>query len=106
MSSLPWSMVTLPHSFRLCAPAILFILSGCVAKKMASLGAAKWGGAITTLEGKQAARGIAIELIATLQAALGDLDKIKRIVKLMVLLNSNRILQSRTWLPTARPTFS
>ena len=48
----------------------------------------KAGGAITTLEGKQAARGIAIELIATLQAALGDLDKIKRIVKLMVLVNS------------------
>jgi hypothetical protein len=38
----------------------------------------------STLEGKQAARGIAIELLATLQSALGDLDKIKRIVKLLV----------------------
>ena len=42
----------------------------------------------STLEGKQAARGIAIELLATLQSALGDLDKIKRIVKLLVVVNS------------------
>jgi enamine deaminase RidA (YjgF/YER057c/UK114 family) len=46
------------------------------------------GEQITVPEGKQAARGIAIELLATLQAALGDLEKIKRIVKLMVLVNS------------------
>jgi hypothetical protein len=33
-------------------------------------------------------RGIAIEWLATLPAALGDLDKITRIVKLLVLVNS------------------
>jgi hypothetical protein len=33
-------------------------------------------------------RGIAIEWLATLQAALGDLDQITRIVKLLVLVNS------------------
>src|SRR6266852_1677440 len=48
----------------------------------------KVGEQITTLEGKQAARGIAIELLATLQSALGDLDKIKRIVRLLVMVNS------------------
>ena len=42
-----------------------------------------WNGPIN-----QAARGIAIELIATLQAAVGDLNKIRRIVKLLVLVNS------------------
>ena len=40
------------------------------------------------MEGKQAARGVAIELLATLQAAVGDLNKITRIVKLVVLVNS------------------
>jgi enamine deaminase RidA (YjgF/YER057c/UK114 family) len=46
------------------------------------------GEQITTLEGKQAARGIAIELLATRQSALGDLDKIKRIVRLPVMVKS------------------
>src|ERR1700685_3314995 len=66
----------------------LVYLSGRLAKKDGKLWSGKVGEQITTLEGKQAARGIAIELLATLQAALGDLDKIKRIVKLMVLVNS------------------
>jgi len=66
----------------------LIYLSGRLAKKNGKLWSGKVGEQITTLEGKQAARGIAIELLATLQAALGDLDKIKRIVKLMVLVNS------------------
>jgi enamine deaminase RidA (YjgF/YER057c/UK114 family) len=39
-------------------------------------------------QGKQAARGIAIELMGTLHAATGDLNKIKRIVKLLALVNS------------------
>jgi len=66
----------------------LVYLSGRLAKKDGKLWSGKVGEQITTLDGKQAARGIAIELLATLQAALGDLDKIKRIVKLMVLVNS------------------
>jgi enamine deaminase RidA (YjgF/YER057c/UK114 family) len=48
----------------------------------------KLGSEITTEHGKQAAREIAIEMIATLQAAVGDLNKIRRIVKLMVFVNS------------------
>jgi enamine deaminase RidA (YjgF/YER057c/UK114 family) len=36
-----------------------------------------------------AARGIAIDLMGTLHAAVGDLEKIVRIVKLMVLVNSS-----------------
>ena len=66
----------------------LVYLSGCVAKKDGKPWCGKVGGAITTLEGKQAARGIAIEVLATLHFALGDLDKIKRIVKLLVMVNS------------------
>ncbi|MDP3171640.1 MAG: RidA family protein, partial [Polaromonas sp.] len=39
-------------------------------------------------EGKAAARAIAIDLMGTLHAAVGDLGKVKRIVKLMSLVNS------------------
>jgi enamine deaminase RidA (YjgF/YER057c/UK114 family) len=41
-----------------------------------------------TEEGKAAARAIAIDLLGTLQAAVGDLGKVKRIVKVMSLVNS------------------
>jgi enamine deaminase RidA (YjgF/YER057c/UK114 family) len=48
----------------------------------------KLGKNVTTEEGKAAARAIAIDLMGTLHAAVGDLDKIKRIVKVMSLVNS------------------
>jgi enamine deaminase RidA (YjgF/YER057c/UK114 family) len=66
----------------------LVYLSGRVAKKDGKLWIGKLGADMTTAEGKQAARGIAIELLATLHAALGDLDNLIRIVKLLVLVNS------------------
>jgi len=66
----------------------LVFLSGRLAKKDGIPWVGKLGADITTAEGKRAARGVAIELLSTLQAALGDLDKINRIVKLLVLVNS------------------
>src|SRR5258708_9198058 len=66
----------------------LVFVSGHIAKKDGKPWTGKLGAELTTEQGKQAARGIAIELMATLQAAAGDLDKIKRIVKLLVLVNS------------------
>jgi enamine deaminase RidA (YjgF/YER057c/UK114 family) len=66
----------------------LVYLSGRLAKQDGKIWSGKLGEEITTAEGKQAARGIAIELLATLQAALGDLSNVKRIVKLLVLVNS------------------
>ena len=63
-------------------------LSGRLAKKGGRPWSGKLGEQITVTEGKQAARGVAIELLATLHAALGDLNRIKRIVKLLVLVNS------------------
>jgi enamine deaminase RidA (YjgF/YER057c/UK114 family) len=66
----------------------LIYLSGCLAKKDGKPWFGKLGEQITIAEGKQAARGVAIEMLATLQAAVGDLNKIKRIVKLLVLVNS------------------
>src|SRR5580700_11232235 len=66
---------------------IVFV-SGHIAKKDGKPWAGQLGRELTTEQGKQAARGIAIDLMGTLQAALGDLNKVRRIVKLMVLVNS------------------
>lgn len=66
----------------------LLFVSGHIAKKDGKPLAGKLGEQFTTSQGKEAARGIAIELLGTLQAATGDLNKIKRIVKLLVLVNS------------------
>ena len=66
----------------------LVYLSGRLAKKDGRPWSGKLGEQITAAEGKQAARGVAIELLATLHAAVGDLNRIKRIVRLLVLVNS------------------
>lgn len=67
----------------------LVFLSGHLAKKDGQLIIGQLGKNVTTEEGKAAARLIAIDLIGTLQAAVGDLNKIKRIVKVMSLVNSS-----------------
>jgi len=66
----------------------LLFVSGHIAKKGGEPWAGKLGENLVTAQGKEAARGIAIELLATLHAALGDLNKLARIVKLLVLVNS------------------
>jgi hypothetical protein len=43
---------------------------------------------MTTEEGKAAARAVAIDLLGTLHVAVGDLNRVRRIVKLMSLVNS------------------
>lgn len=64
-------------------------LSGHIAKKDGKPWVGQLGKNITTEEGKQAARSAAIDMIATLQEACGgDLNRVKRIVKLMSLVNS------------------
>jgi enamine deaminase RidA (YjgF/YER057c/UK114 family) len=63
-------------------------LSGHIAKKDGKVWAGKLGDSLTTEDGKTAARGVAIDLLATLHAHTGDLNKVKRIVKLMSLVNS------------------
>jgi len=66
----------------------LVFISGHIAKKDGKPWTGKLGADLTTAQGKQAAQAIAIDLMATLQAAVGDLNKIHRIVKLLVLVNS------------------
>ncbi len=64
-------------------------LSGHIAKKDGKVWVGQLGKDMATDEGKQAARAVAIDLLATLQAACGgDLNRVQRIVKLMSLVNS------------------
>ena len=63
-------------------------LSGHIAKKDGKVWAGKLGADLQTEDGKAAARSIAIDLLATLHAHTGDLNKVTRIVKLMSLVNS------------------
>ena len=63
-------------------------LSGHIAKKDGKPWTGKLGNDMDTETGKVAARSIAIDLIATLQNHLGSLDRVKRIVKVMGLVNS------------------
>ncbi len=66
----------------------LVFLSGHIAKKDGKPWVGQLGKNMGTEEGKAAARAIAIDLMGTLHAAVGDLNKITRIVKLMSLVNS------------------
>ena len=66
----------------------LVFLSGHIARQDGKPWVGQLGKNMSTEEGKQAARAIAIDLMGTLHAAVGDLNRIKRIVKLMSLVNS------------------
>ena len=66
----------------------LVFLSGHIAKKDGQVWVGQLGKTMTTAEGQEAARAVAIDLLGTLQAAIGSLDKVVRIVKVMSLVNS------------------
>jgi enamine deaminase RidA (YjgF/YER057c/UK114 family) len=66
----------------------LIFLAGHIAKIDGKPRVGQLGADVTTAQGKKAARAVAIDLLGTLDAAVGDLNHIKRIVKLMVLVNS------------------
>jgi enamine deaminase RidA (YjgF/YER057c/UK114 family) len=66
----------------------LVFISGHIAKKDGKPWVGQLGKNMATDDGKAAARAIAIDLMGTLHAAVGDLNKVKRIVKVMSLVNS------------------
>ena len=66
----------------------LVFLSGHIAKKDGKPWVGQFGKTMNTEEGKAAARAVAIDLMGTLQAAVSDLNRVKRIVKVMSLVNS------------------
>jgi enamine deaminase RidA (YjgF/YER057c/UK114 family) len=66
----------------------LVFVSGHIAKKDGQPWVGQLGLTMGTEEGQAAARSVAIDLLGTLQAAVGDLDRVARIVKLLGLVNS------------------
>ena len=66
----------------------LIFLSGHLAKQDGQVVVGQLGNTLATDQGKAAARLIAIDLMGTLQAAVGDLGKVRRIVKVLGLVNS------------------
>jgi len=87
--------ITLPELMPPVAAFLPFLRTGNLlysAGHIAKIEGRPWvgqlGANLTTEQGKNAARAVAIDLMGTLHAAVGDLNRIKRIVKLMVLVNS------------------
>jgi enamine deaminase RidA (YjgF/YER057c/UK114 family) len=66
----------------------LVFVSGHIAKRDGKAWVGQLGRDVDTATGKQAARAVAIDLLGTLHAAVGDLNKVERIVKVMSLVNS------------------
>ena len=66
----------------------LIFVSGHIAKRDGKAWVGQLGRDMVTSTGKDAARAIAIDLLGTLHAAVGDLDKVERIVTVMSLVNS------------------
>ena len=67
----------------------MLFVSGHIAKTNGKPWVGKLGRDLTTEQGKSAARSVAIDLLGTLHGALGDLERVARIVRLMVLVNSD-----------------
>lgn len=66
----------------------LVFLSGHIAKQEGKPWVGQLGRDMTTAQGQAAARAVAVDLLGTLHAAVGDLNRVQRIVKVMSLVNS------------------
>ena len=66
----------------------LVFISGHIAKREGKAWVGQLGRDMVTATAQQAARAIAIDLLGTLHAAVGDLNRVARIVKVMSLVNS------------------
>ncbi len=67
----------------------LVFLSGHIAKQDGKVWVGQLGNTMQTAEGAEAARAVAVDLLGSLHAAVGDLNQVKRIVKVMSLVNSS-----------------
>jgi enamine deaminase RidA (YjgF/YER057c/UK114 family) len=93
LSALGISLPPLPAPVAAFVPWVrtgrLLYVSGHIARRNGAPWAGQLGNTLTTADGQQAARAVAVDLLATLQDATGDLERVTRIVKLMVLVNSS-----------------
>ena len=67
----------------------LLFLSGHIPKRAGQVVTGQLGRNMQTADAKQVAREVTIDLLGTLKAAVGDLARIQRIVKVMGLVNSS-----------------
>ena len=67
----------------------LVFVSGHIANRDRQPWRGRVGDDMTTEQGQEAAAGVARDLLGTLEEATGDLGRIGRIVKLLVLVNSD-----------------
>ncbi len=87
--------ITLPEGPRpasLFLPAVqtgnLLFVSGHISRKDGKVIAGKVGRDIDLSQAQDAARWAAIELLGGIKLAIGDLDRVKRVIKLLGLVNS------------------
>lgn len=87
--------ITLPPATRPSAAYLPYVVtgplvfvSGHTAKREGRPWVGQLGLTMTTAQGQAAAHAVAIALLGTLQAAVGDLERVERIVKLSCLVNS------------------
>ncbi|KAF7961743.1 hypothetical protein AWV80_29840 [Cupriavidus sp. UYMU48A] len=66
----------------------MVFLSGHIARKDGKPWVGKLGHDLNTEDGRGASRMVAIDLLATLHGFLGDLNRVKRVVKVMSFVNS------------------
>ena len=66
----------------------LVFISGHIARRDGKPWVGQLGRDMDTATAKHAARAIAVDLLGTLHAAIGDLNNVERIVKVMSLVNS------------------
>ena len=73
-----------------CARGNLLVVSGqlCLDGEGKLVAKGKLGAAVSVEDGQKAARACAINLLAQIKAALGDLDKVARVVRLGGFINS------------------
>ena len=67
----------------------LVYLSGHIAKRDGKAWVGQLGRDMDTATGRSAARAVAIDLLGTLHAAVGDLNQVERIVRITSLVNSS-----------------
>jgi enamine deaminase RidA (YjgF/YER057c/UK114 family) len=66
----------------------LVFVSGHIARREGVPWTGRLGEGMSVEDGRMAARSVAVDLLGTLQAAAGDLGRVRRIVKLLVLVNA------------------
>ena len=78
------------NSSRRCAPATLVFLSGhgLGLPEGGFLHLGKLGADLTVEQGYDCARQVMLNLLASLKEEIGDLDKVKRVVKLLCMINA------------------